>query len=126
MVDFAYRAELRLNDGSIITVDLEERGWAKPDLLTKIRAFTLVPKDPNTRWPLVRVHIPEHAKPVWLWRTYRESSVGDGATVREMRIYGIGFKRRGHPPYYVWVVPGGHIESGTYDSTFANTIWSGK
>lgn len=44
MSDYAYQAELELHDGSVVTLDLEERGWAEPKRLAQARAFTLVPK----------------------------------------------------------------------------------
>lgn len=125
MTDFAYTGEFLLKDNSLVSQNLEEHGWATPEFLDKIKLFTLVPKSPDSGWPLLRIHIPDNAKPVWKWRTFREAMMVDNGTIREMRIYGIGYKKRGHGPYMVWVVPGGHVEAGVDDPLFANVLWSG-
>lgn len=129
-MEFVYVGEFTLKDGTVEQRNLEDK-WADKDFLEKIAVFTLVPRVAG--WPLLRVHIPDKAKPVWVWRVYREASPlvpveegGEMPTIREMRIYGVGFKKRGQKPHLTWVIPGGHIETGTSDSTLANTLWRGQ
>lgn len=123
MVDFAYTGEFLLRDGTLLQVDLEQPGWATKDLIANIALFTLVPKVPGT-WPLLRTHIPERAKPVWTWRTFRKGNGPPEQPTREMQIYGIGFKKRGSKPHMIWVVPGGHVEAGTDAPLFADVLWA--
>lgn len=126
MSDLAYTGEFLLKDNSLVQKDFEERGWATPEFVDNIKILTLVPREQGAGWPLLRVHIPEDAKAVWTWRVFRESMTVPGAPLREMRIYGIGYKRFGEKPYMTWVVPGGHVESGTEDPLFANVLWRGR
>ena len=127
MVDFAYVGEFVLKDDSIVRTDLERQGWATKELISNIKTFTLVPKEVG-KWPLLRIHIPDKAKPVWTWRVFRKMAQGgDGEILQEMRIYGIGYKKRGQKPHMMWVVPGGHVEAGLdVDSpAFAQVLWHG-
>jgi hypothetical protein len=125
MSDMAYSGEFLLKDNSLVQQDFEQHGWATAEFVDNIKIFTLVPKEPNSGWPLLRMHIPEGAKAVWTWRTFRESLPRPDSTIREMRIYGIGYKKYGEAPYMMWVVPGGHVECGIDEPLFANVLWRG-
>lgn len=124
-MEFAYSGEFILKDGSMVQVDLESKGWATKELISNVATMTLVPKPQTSGWPLLRVHIPPNGKPVWTWRVFREAAIADASTVREMRIYGIGYKKRGQRPVMTWVVPGGHVETGTESPLFADKLWHG-
>lgn len=119
-----YTGEFLLRDNSVVQQDFDESGWARKDLIANITIFTLIPKEPG-KWPLLRMHIPDKAKPVWTWRTFRKGNVPD-AVERQMRIYGIGYKKRGQKPHLMWVMPGGHIEAGTDNPLFADVMWHKK
>ena len=125
MSDLAYSGEFLLKDNSLAQKNLDDHGWATPEFVESIKIFTLVPKSPDSGWPLLRMHIPDDAKAVWTWRVFQESMPMPNGILREMRIYGIGYKRHGEKPYMMWVVPGGHVECGTDDPLFANVIWRG-
>lgn len=116
MSTFEYTAELQLNDGSIVTVDLEERGWAEPNRLANTRVFTLVPKDPQSRWPFVRVHIPEGAKPIFKSRMNKLVTAG-----KEFRAYAVGWFK-GSDSHWTWVLPNGSIEQGTDEPSFIKIL----
>lgn len=106
---FEYTAELQLNDGSVVTVDLEERGWADPERLAQTRVFTLVPKDPNSRWPFFRVHIPEGGKPIFKSRNNVLMTAG-----MSFRTYAAGYFKDGESNW-TWLFPHGAMERGTDD-----------
>lgn len=128
---FPYIGEFILTDGTTVQRDLETK-WADKDFISQIRVFTLVPKPEGGQgWPLLRMHIPEKAKPIWVWRVYRLTNnptppEGEEVTAEqlaELRIYGIGYKKRGSKPHMMWVVPGGHVEAGSEEPLFATVIW---
>lgn len=106
---FAYRAELQLHDGSTEIVNLEERGWAEPERLANTRVFSLLPISEGTRWPTIRVVIPEGAKPVFKTR----NNVGMTAGFN-YRTYAVGWFKDGET-HWTWVLPNGNIEQGTDD-----------
>lgn len=110
---FAYTAELQLNDGSLVPIDLEERGWAEPERLVNTRVFTLVPKDINSRWPFVRIHIPDGAKPIFKSRQ-NINLIGHGQPL--FRAYAAGWFKDGES-HWTWAFPNGAVEQGTDDPT---------
>lgn len=110
---FAYTAELQLNDGSLVPIDLEERGWAEPERLANTRVFTLVPKDINSRWPFVRIHIPDGAKPIFKSRQ-NINLIGHGQPL--FRAYAAGWFKDGES-HWTWAFPNGAVEQGTDDPT---------
>lgn len=110
---FAYTAELQLNDGSLVAVDLEERGWADPDRLANTRVFTLVPKDPASGYPFLRVHIPEGAKPIFKSRN-NINLIGHGQPM--FRAYAAGWFKDGES-HWTWCFPNGAMEKETDDPT---------
>lgn len=112
---FEYTAELQLNDGAIVQVDLEERGWADPERLAITRVFTLVPKAPGSK-PMVRVHIPEGGKPIFKSRNNVLMTAG-----KSFRTYAVGWFKDGESNW-TWVMPDGSTEQGTDDPIFAQVI----
>jgi hypothetical protein len=106
---FEYTAELQLNDGSLVQVDLEERGWAEPDRLANTRVFSLVPRQLGTGWPLIRINIPDGAKPVFKSRRNVLATAG-----QEFRAFAVGWFKDGST-HWTWVMPGGSIETETDD-----------
>lgn len=129
-MEFPYVGEFILADGSLAQKDLETR-WADKEFVSQIRTFTLVPKPGTSGWPLLRMHIPEKAKPVWVWRMFRltdnpvppEGTEVEAQQLAELRIYGIGYKKRGQKPHMMWVMPGGAVEAGIQEPQFAELIW---
>src|SRR5574338_1136052 len=119
--DFEYYAELQLTDGSLVQVDLEERGWAEPARLADTRVFTLVPKDPTSKWPFVRVHIPKGAKPTFKSRMNMRFLSPQGMNIPNFRAYAVGY-HRGKTTYWTWVFPNGAIEQNTDDPTFNDIL----
>ena len=115
---YEYLAELQLNDGTLVQVDLEERGWADPDRLAITRVFTLVPKpdNKNPRWPLVKIHIPEGGKPIFKSRNNVLLTAG-----QSFRTYAVGWFKDGES-HWTWVLPNGAIESGTDEPTFSEIM----
>lgn len=118
---FEYLAELQLNDGSLHQVDLEEHGWAEPERLSLTRVFTLVPKDPNSRWPFVRIHIPEGAKPIFKSRMNNVFIGAQAMGTPLMRAYAVGWFKDGDS-HWTWVFPNGAIETETDSPQFNDLI----
>lgn len=118
---FEYTAELQLTDGTIVQVDLEERGWADPDRLALTRVFTLVPKNPEGKFPFLRVHIPEGAKPVFKSRMNMKFLSPQGMNVPTFRAYAAGY-HKGNETFWTWVFPNGSIEQNTDDPTFNDLL----
>lgn len=118
---YEYYAELQLNDGSIIQLDLEERGWAEPERLSLTRVFTLVPKDPESKWPFIRVHMPEGSKPVFKTRMNMRLLGGSGFNEPNFRIYAAGYHKDGIS-HWTWVFPNGAIEQNTDEPTFNDIL----
>ena len=104
---FEYSAELQLHDGSVVQVNLEERGWADPERLAQTRVFSLVPKT-NT-WPRMSVNIPEGAKPIFKSRNNVGMTAG-----WTFRSYAVGWFKDGES-HWTWINPNGTIESETDD-----------
>lgn len=113
---FEYYAELQLTDGSLVPLNLEERGWADPDRLANTRVFTLIPKNAGSGWPFVKVHIPEGAKPIFKTR----NNVGATAGF-QMRVYAVGWFKDG-VSHWTWVFPGGSLEKETDDPDINSTL----
>lgn len=113
---FEYIAELQLNDGSLVQVNLEERGWAEPERLANTRVFTLLPKNIDSKWPLFRVNIPEGAKPIFKSRM----SVGMHAGYR-LRVYAAGWFKDGES-HWTWLFPNGAMETSTDDPTILDLM----
>jgi hypothetical protein len=124
MSTFEYRAELQLNDGSLVPIDLEEHGWAEPERLSLTRVFTLVPKDPSSRWPFIRVHVPEGAKPIFKSRMNSRllGPAVQGAMGEPIfRAYAVGWFKDGES-HWTWVFPNGSIEQETDEPTFNDLL----
>lgn len=119
--EFEYKAELQLNDGSTVLVDLEERGWAEPERLANTRVFSLVPKDLTNAWPVVRIHIPEGAKPIFKSRPHFVLLGNQPMGTPLFRSYAVGYFKD-NESYWTWVFPNGMIEANTDDPTFADLI----
>jgi hypothetical protein len=120
---FEYWAELQLTDGSLVQLDLEERGWAEPDRLSQTRVFTLVPKNPAAGMPFVRVHIPEDAKPIFKSRMVNRL-LGPAANYMGepvFRLYAAGYFKDGES-YWTWVMPNGSVEQNTDEPTIADIL----
>lgn len=113
---YEYSAEVQLNDGTLVQLDLEERGWADPERLANTRVFTLVPKDPTSKWPFVRIHIPEGAKPIFKSRNNVLVTAG-----REFKTYAVGWFKDGES-HWTWVMPNGSIELETDSPTFSEIL----
>lgn len=113
---FAYIGEFQLNDGSIDKVNLDERGWADPNRLANTRVFSLVPKDRNSRWPYLRINIPEGAKPIFKSR----NNVGMTAGF-VYRIYAAGWIKDG-VNHWTWLFPTGAVEQETDDPSINKEI----
>lgn len=118
---FAYTAELQLNDGSLVQIDLEEHGWAEPERLANTRALTLIPKDTTSKWPFVRVHIPEGSKPVFKSRMNMKLISAQGMGIPTFRAYAVGY-HKGNDTFWTWVFPNGSIEQNTDDPTFNDIL----
>lgn len=103
---YEYTAELQLNDGSLIPVNLEERGWAEPERLAATHVFSLIPKG---QAPIVRINIPEGAKPIFKSRKIILATAG-----KEFRSYAVGWFKDG-VSHWTWVAPDGSIETETDD-----------
>jgi hypothetical protein len=116
MSTFEYSAELQLNDGSVVPVNLEEHGWAEPDRLANTRVFSLIPRSIGAGWPMVRIHIPEGAKPIFKSR----NNVGATAGF-EMRVYAAGWFKDGQN-HWTWIFPGGAIEKETDDPDISKML----
>lgn len=129
MSDYIYLAVAQLNDDSETVLDLEERGWADKEVLSRTKRWTLIPKDdaPKTiggeprAYPIVSVAIPEGGKPVFKTRVYGTAQVnGDGEGTPMFRCYALGYKL-GRRTHWVWILPTGDVEVGD-DSFFANLL----
>jgi hypothetical protein len=115
---FAYWAELTQADGSLVQLDLEEHGWAEPERLAQARAFTIVPKDTNSRWPFIRVHVPEGAKPIFKSRPIMNLKPFG---VELFRAYAVGWFKDGES-HWTWAFPNGSIETETDNPTIADLL----
>lgn len=114
---YEYYAELQLTDGSLVTLDLEEHGWADPERLARTRVFTLVPKEPGGKWPFVRIHIPDGAKPIF--KTRRNMSLSFG--IELFRAYAVGWFKDGES-HWTWIFPNGAMEKESDDPSFNDLL----
>ena len=136
--EFPYLANATLDDGSEVVVDLEQRGWADPEMLARTVRWSLVPKGTHITlygrpYPLVSIGIPEDAKPIFRSRVFVGNIIGRSSDQIErkviphlqvpvFRVYCIGWKR-GSEHVWTWVLPTGDIEVGTGDdSHLSNTL----
>lgn len=121
---FPYYAEAVLSDGKSYALDLEERGWANKELLSKTVRWTLA--DKATNMPVVSVQIPEGGKPVFKSRVYGAVSMGQEISEENtsFRCYGIGYKY-GRRTHWFWVLPGGTIEVGE-NPVLADRLWQAR
>lgn len=115
MSTFEYEAELQLNDGSLVSVDLEERGWADPDRLAQTRVFSLIPKTTGAM-PIVRINIPEDAKPIFKSRNSVLMTSG-----QSFRSYAVGWFKDGDS-HWTWVLPNGSIETETDEPVLVDRL----
>lgn len=134
---YAYVANATLDDGSEVTVDLEEHGWADKEMLSRTVRWALVPNGTQMTllgqpYPLVQVAIPAGAKPVFRSRVYRaiitqrssdqiERKVIPVLVHPEFRTYCIGWKK-GRQHVWTWVLPNGAIETTTVDDSHLGTV----
>ena len=113
---FDYDLAAQLNDGSEVKLNPEEHGWAEPERLAKVTRWTLLPRAEG--WPVVMLHIPEGAKPVFMSRVFGKGLPGAGGP--SFRTYCTGWHKDGET-HRVWVLPGGIIEVGE-EPTSANLL----
>lgn len=110
-MDFVYRAEFFLRDGSTVLKDMEETGWLTPELLAETVRFSLVPKEGvitvrGGPFPIVVVNIPDGCVGVIKSRVYAKL-----AGYAQFRAFGIGYSD-GEKEYMTWVLPTGDTEVG--------------
>ncbi len=116
MSEYAYFAEVMLDDGTDQTLDLEAPGWADKSLLDRVVRWSLIPKE-GQRLPIVVVNVPQGAKPIFNTRVYVKMTTSNEEELGRIRVYRIGYKLGKHH-HWTWILPGGHIESGTGDDSF--------
>lgn len=116
---FDYDAAAVLDDGSEVKLNLEERGWAEPSRLARVRVWSLIPRDQNGL-PVVTVQIPAGAKPIFKSRVYGRGLPGiENSNLPSFRCYAIGWHDA--ESHWTWVMPGGNIEVGE-DPLYADLI----
>jgi len=104
---YVYTGEVRLDDDTMVMLDLEERGWADKEMLARTVRFSLVPKPGHPDYPVVSVRIPKNAKPVFKTRVYTsEGTVYGSPMYFSFRVYAVGYKL-GRSHHLIWVIPGG-------------------
>lgn len=106
---FDYDLAAQLNDGSEVKLDPEEKGWAEPERLAKVKVWSLIPRDQNGM-PVVTVQIPEGAKPIFKSRVYGKGLPGIENDLPSFRCYAIGWHDT--ESHWTWVLPTGDIEIG--------------
>lgn len=104
---FAYDLAAQLNDGSEVKLNPEEHGWAEPERLSKVKVWSLIPRDSTL--PVVTVQIPDGAKPIFKSRVYGKGLPTHVNTLT-FRAYAIGW--HDSTSHWLWVMPGGNIEVG--------------
>lgn len=114
MSEYAYKAEVFLDDGTTQLLDLEEKGWADKELLKRVARWSLIPKPGAPQLPIVVVNIPKGSKPIFNSRVYGKIAVGANQGTPLIRVYRIGY-RTGRVNHWTWVLPNGSIETGTDD-----------
>lgn len=133
MAEYAYLANATLDDGTEVTLDLEQHGWADKQMLARTVRWTLVPKPEyitlqGRPYRMVMINIPEGAKPVFRSRVYRsaitnrssdhvERKVIPFLLVPEFRTYCVGWKK-GRTTVWTWVMPDGSVETGAVDDSY--------
>lgn len=136
MQEFPYYANATLDDGEEVVVDLEQRGWADPEMLSRTVRWSLVPKGNHITllgrpYPLISIDIPEGAKPVFRSRVLVGNITGRSSDqierkviphlqVPAFRCFCIGWKK-GKTIVWTWVLPTGDIEVGTGDDSHLAT-----
>lgn len=137
MQEFPYFAAAVLDDGTEVErIDLEQRGWADPEMLARTVRWSLVPKGNHITltgrpYPLVSIDIPEGAKPIYRSRVMVGNIIGRSSdqierkvipvlTVPAFRCFCIGWKK-GKTTVWTWVLPTGDIEVGTGDDSHLAT-----
>lgn len=137
MQEFPYYANATLDDGTEVeAIDLEQRGWADPEMLARTVRWSLVPKGNHITltgrpYPLVSIVIPEGAKPIFRSRVMAgnimsrssdqiERKVIPHLMVPAFRCFCIGWKK-GDVHVWTWVLPTGDIEVGTGDDSHLAT-----
>jgi hypothetical protein len=126
---YPYLGEFLLDDDTSVVVDLEEHGWAEPSRLARVRRISLVPKPdaPPTMgggpWPVVIVHVPPRARPVFKSRAFGRIAMGSGEGGIVFRCYALGYATQKRQTL-TWVLPTGDIEVGD-DPELADMILRG-
>ncbi len=116
--DYAYIAEVMLDDGSFKVLDLEAPGWADKEMLDHVVRWSLLPKVEYSHvLPIVVVNIPTGAKPIFNSRVFGRINIADETVTPKMRVYRIGYKK-GRTKHWTWVLPNGSIEVGTGDDSW--------
>ncbi len=108
---FAYQAIATLTDDSGTVLDLEEQGWASKEMLSRVKVWSIAPKNADSSLPTVVVNIPEGAKPVFKSRVFGTMGVASSEGGPLFRCYAIGYKK-GSSEFLAWILPSGDIEIG--------------
>lgn len=119
--EYIYLAAVILDDGEEVVLDLEERGWAEPTRLARVKRFTLVPKDDAAHMPVVSVQIPDDCKPVFKTRVFGVIGMS-GESQNVMRCYAVGYHCVGGSETLTWILPNGCIEVGP-DPLLASSLF---
>ena len=106
---FDYDLAAQLNDGSEVKLNPEEKGWAEPERLARVKVWSLIPRDQNGM-PVISVQIPEGAKPIFKSRVYGKGLPGIENDLPAFRCYAIGWHDT--ESHWIWVLPTGDIEVG--------------
>ena len=116
---FDYDLAAQLTDGSEVKLNPEEHGWAEPERLSRVKVWSLIPRD-NNGMPVVTVQIPEGAKPIFKSRVYGKGLPGIADNpLPSFRCYAIGWHDT--ESHWTWVMPNGNIEVGE-DPLYADLI----
>lgn len=113
---FQYNLTAQLNDGSEVVLDPETHGWAEPERLSKVKVWSIVPRE-NSTLPVVTVQIPEDSKPIFKSRVYGKGLPATGGP--SFRAYAIGWHDK--VSHWIWVMPEGNIEFGD-DPIYAQVV----
>lgn len=108
---FIYQAVITMTDDSGTTLDLEEKGWADKEVLSRTKVFSITPKAADSAFPTIVVNIPDGAKPVFKTRVFGNIALSGGEGGHKFRCYGVGYKL-GSQEILTWVLPTGDIEVG--------------
>lgn len=105
---FDYDLAAQLNDGTEVILNPEEHGWAEAERLAKVIRWSLIPRVANM--PVVVVHIPEGAKPIFKSRVFGKGYPGIENNLPIFRAYAVGW--HDSASHWTWILPGGIIEVG--------------